>query len=225
MRIASGTTDQVCYFVAVDSSNSRLTGLSSFTVYRARNGAAAVLMDTPTVTEVSAANMPGVYTLLMDEDMTIATGNDEEEMLFHISHAGMDTVDRAIELYRPKITGGNTLDVDSSGNIAEAVYHADIQFNRDEANTQDEYTVTWFKNAVRVASGITSPTIQVVKRVDGTDLVAATAMTQIGTTGSYKYDASGAERQTLGESSIVIVAATIDGGSRAFSRVLGRDSS
>lgn len=128
MRIPSGTTDQVIYFVAVDSTDlkSRKTGLSSFTVYRARNGAAAVAMTTPAVVEVDAANMPGVYALLMDEDMAIAAGNDNEEMIFHVTATGMAPVDRVIELYRPKITEGQTLNVSAGG-----VGDANVQFVND----------------------------------------------------------------------------------------------
>lgn len=110
MRIPSGTTDQVVYFVAVDATDftTRETGLTTFTAYRARNGAAAAAMTTPTVTEVDSTNMPGVYSLLLDEDMTIGSGNDSEEMVFHITHSGMAPVTRTIELYRPKITLGST---------------------------------------------------------------------------------------------------------------------
>ncbi len=117
MRIPSGVTDQYIYFVAVDATDlkTRETGLSSFTVYRSRNGAAASAMTTPTVNETDGVNMPGVYELLLDEDMSIAAGNDSEEMIFHITHAGMNPVDRVIELYRPKITAGNTLDVTATG--------------------------------------------------------------------------------------------------------------
>jgi hypothetical protein len=117
MRIPSGTTDQYLYFVAVDSTDftTRETGLTSFTVYRARNGGAAAAFTTPTVAEVSASNMPGVYTLLLDEDMTIGSGNDEEDMIFHITQASMAPVSIKIELYRPKITVGNTLDVTATG--------------------------------------------------------------------------------------------------------------
>lgn len=117
MRIPSGVTDQYIYFVAVDSTDlkTRETGLSSFTVYRSRNGAVAAAMTTPTVNEVDATNMPGVYELLLDEDMTIGTGNDSEEMCFHITQASMAPVTRVIELYRPKITAGNTLDVTATG--------------------------------------------------------------------------------------------------------------
>lgn len=117
MRIASGVTDQYIYFVAVDATdlNSRETGLSSFTVYRSRNGAASSVMTTPTINETDATNMPGVYELLLDEDMTIDAGDDTQEMAFHITHAGMSPVTRVIELYRPKITAGNTLDVTATG--------------------------------------------------------------------------------------------------------------
>jgi len=117
VRIPSGTTDQYIYFVAVDATDfaTRETGLSSFTVYRSRDGGVAAAMTTPTINETDSSNMPGVYELLLDEDMTIGSGNDTEEMVFHITHAGMAPVTRTIELYRPKITVGNTLDVTATG--------------------------------------------------------------------------------------------------------------
>lgn len=115
MRIPSGVTDQLIYFVAVDATDftTRETGLTTFIVYRSRNGAAAAAMTTPTVAELDSTNMPGVYSLLLDEDMTIAAGNDSEEMVFHITQASMAPVTRTIELYRPKITAGETLVVAS----------------------------------------------------------------------------------------------------------------
>lgn len=118
MRIESGSTTRYIYFVAVDATDlkTRETGLSSFTVRRSRNGGASAAMTTPTINETDTANMPGVYELLIDEDTTIAAGNDSEEMVFHITHAGMAPVTRVIELYRPKITAGNTLGVTSGGN-------------------------------------------------------------------------------------------------------------
>jgi hypothetical protein len=111
--------------VAVDATDfaTRETGLAAtspetFKVYRARNGAAAAQMTTPTIAEVDATNMPGVYSLLLDEDMTIGAGNDSEEMVFHITATGMAPVTRTIELYRPKITAGNTLGVAADGDIS-----------------------------------------------------------------------------------------------------------
>jgi hypothetical protein len=110
MRIPSGVTDQYIYFVALDATDlkTRETGLSSFTVYRSRNGGAAAAFTTPTVNETDVTNMPGVYELLLDEDMTIDSGDDSQEVCLHITHAGMAPVTRTFELYRPKITAGFT---------------------------------------------------------------------------------------------------------------------
>ena len=121
MRIPSGVTDQYVYFMAVDATDFSTpeTGLTTFTVYRSRNGAAAAAMTTPTVAEVDATNLAGVYSLLLDEDMTIDAGDDSQEMVFYITHAGMAPVVRTIELYRPKITAGYTLGVASDGDLLE----------------------------------------------------------------------------------------------------------
>jgi hypothetical protein len=119
MRIPSGKTDVALYFVAVDSTDlvTRETGLSSFTVYRSRNGGAATAYTTPTVTEISLANMPGVYSLLIDEDTTIASTSDSEEYCLHITQASMAPVTRVIELYRRDTTTGRTLAVDANSRV------------------------------------------------------------------------------------------------------------
>lgn len=119
MRIQSGTTDRYVYFVAVDSTDlrTREPGLSSFTVYRSRNGEAAAAYTSPTVNEVDAANMPGVYELLIDEDTTIDSANDSEEYVVHITQASMAPVTRVIELYRnvwDEVLTGATHNVPSS---------------------------------------------------------------------------------------------------------------
>src|SRR5574343_1031251 len=92
--LRSGEPAQYLHFVAVDSTDlkTRETGLSSFTVYRARGGGAAAAMTTPTVAEVSSANMPGLYTLLLDEDTTLATGKQYETITYHITQASMAPV-------------------------------------------------------------------------------------------------------------------------------------
>ncbi|RVD15857.1 hypothetical protein [Mesorhizobium sp. M4B.F.Ca.ET.017.02.2.1] len=119
MRIPSGKTDQAIYFVAVDSTDlkTRKTGLSSFTVYRSRNGGTATVYTTPTITELSAANMPGVYSLLIDEDTTIASTSDAEEYCVHITQASMAPVSRVIELFRRDTTSGTTALVDANGRV------------------------------------------------------------------------------------------------------------
>jgi hypothetical protein len=102
MRIPSGKIDQYIYFVALDSADltTRKTGLSGFTVYRSRNNGAATVYTTPTIAELSSANMPGVYTLLIDEDTTVASASDTEEYCVHITCANMAAVSRTVELFR-----------------------------------------------------------------------------------------------------------------------------
>jgi hypothetical protein len=119
MRIPSGKTDQVLYFVAVDSTDLRTkkTGLSSFTVYRSRKGGSATAYTTPTITEISSANMPGLYSLLIDEDTTVDSGSDSEEYAVYITATGMAPVYRTAELYRRDTTSGKTAAVDSSGRV------------------------------------------------------------------------------------------------------------
>jgi len=124
MRIPSASTDRVIYFVAVDATDlkTRETGLSSFTVYRSRDGGTATVMTTPTVTELDDTNMPGVYSLLLDEDTTLDTGHDTEEMCYHITQAAMAPVTRVVEIYRPETTEGSTLDTTA----AETMVHGTI---------------------------------------------------------------------------------------------------
>lgn len=125
MRIQSGLTDLYVSFVALDSTDlkTREPGFSSFTVYRARDGGTPVAYTSPTIVELDAANMPGVYALLVDEDTTIDSTHDTEEYVVHITHAGMAPVTRAVELYRPEVEVGKTLDVgaDSKGLISSDV--------------------------------------------------------------------------------------------------------
>lgn len=119
MRIASGVTDQYIYFVALDAEDmtARKTGLTSFTVYRSRNGGSATAFTTPTIAELSSSNMPGIYSLLLDEDMTIDTGDVEQEYCVHITADDMVPVTRVFTLFRPVVTAGQTLTV-STGNAA-----------------------------------------------------------------------------------------------------------
>ena len=154
MRVPSGVTTSYLYLVAVDSVDlkSRETSLSSFTVYRSRNGAAAAAMSSPTVNETDSSNMPGVYELLLDEDMTIGAGNDSEEMVFHITHSGMAPVTRVIELYRPKITAGETLTV-SSGAVSTCTTNTDMRGTDSAATAAALATVDGIVDAILADTG------------------------------------------------------------------------
>jgi len=125
LQIQSGVTDQYCYFVAVDdTTGARKTGLSSFTAYRSRNGGAATAYTTPTVTEVDATNMPGLYKFLLDEDMTIDAGDFSQEYALHIKSSGMLDVSRTILLVKPNvlaINGAEEAAADLAAGAASAV--------------------------------------------------------------------------------------------------------
>ena len=172
MRIPSGVTDQFLYFVAVDATDlkTRETGLTGFTVYRSRDGAAAAAFTTPTVNETDSVNMPGVYELLLDEDMTIGTGNDSEEFCLHITHASMAPVTRVFELYRRTATAGNTLAVDASGNGAADV----IEWLGTAAATPTVAGVPEVDVTHWLGTAAATPTVAGVPEVDLTHVAGAT---------------------------------------------------
>lgn len=164
-----------------------------------------------------------------NKSITLTEGGSENARSYQATVSGLGSP--GYILIRIHKASGNTATrgvmqvfVDEGDEIAQVanIYHADIEFNLDNSNSQDEYTATWFLNAERITSGITSPTIQVVRRDTGGDLIASTSMTQIGSTGSYKYDET-TNFTTSGESYLVIASATIDGETRTYSRLVSRD--
>lgn len=119
----------------------------------------------------------------------------------------------------------------SSGSIAPGcfssladVYQAKIVLVDDDSGTTDRYIVTWFKNGVPQLSGITSPTIQVIKVSDGSDLIASTALTEIGSLQMFKYDATSSARIVSGAAYIAKVTASIASQTRTWVQPIGRDS-
>lgn len=158
MRIPSGKTDQYVYFVAVDATDlkTREPGLSGFTVYRSRNGAAEVAYTTPTITEIDATNMPGVYALLVDEDTTIGSSSDSEQYCLHFVHASMASVTLVIELYRRDTTSGQTLTVTSGRANADITHIATAAVSTSTAqlgvNAVQAGGTAWGSGAITAAS-------------------------------------------------------------------------
>ena len=155
MRIPSGVTDQVIYFVAVDSTDftTRETGLSSFTVYWSRNGSTPAADASVTVSESDATNMPGVYEYTVTEGTTIDAGDDSQEYVLHITHASMAPVTRTIEIYRPILT-----------TVLTEAYAAD---GSEPTLTQAIYLIQQFLSE-RAVSGTTTT----VKKLDGSTTAA-----------------------------------------------------
>lgn len=159
MYLESGATDRIIYFIAVQNADlrTRLTGLNNFTVYRSRNGSANTQYVTPTITELDAVNSPGIYTLLIDEDTTLAAGHQSEEYMVDIQHAGMATVTRVIDLYSPIFPTGAveftyTMTESGSGDPIEGV---EVWFSTDNptGSPNDVSNVVWrgFTDAFGVA--------------------------------------------------------------------------
>src|SRR3990167_8006639 len=130
MRFPTGIVDQYLYFVGIKGSDlvTRQIGMSGkFKVYRSRNGAAAAAYTTPTINETDATNMPGVYELLVDEDMTIDAGDYSQEVSLHItttdtalSTDSIVPVTRVFELYNDRMTtatGGLMTILDNVANL------------------------------------------------------------------------------------------------------------
>ncbi len=108
--------------------------------------------------------------------------------------------------------------------VQQDVYTAKARFIDDDLATTDRYVISWHKNGSVVTSGVTSPTIRVVKVSDGTDLIATSTMVEISGLSRFRYDAVGAARVASGSSYLAIFSATIDGVVRSWDYVFGRDS-
>jgi hypothetical protein len=112
MRIASGDTSREVAFVAVDATDfaARETGLSSFTVYRMRDGGTPAAMTTPTVTE--AATLPtcqGSTPYWWTKIRPLVRGMMRRSW-FSTSPTLVWPLSRlTVELFRPKYTEGSTL--------------------------------------------------------------------------------------------------------------------
>lgn len=109
--------------------------------------------------------------------------------------------------------------------VGPDVYTAEIshEVHDSAAIPANEFTSVWSKNGVVQTTGVTLGTIQIIKRSDGTNHLAEASMTQIGSTSSWRYDATGTNRLLVGIAYIVKCAATIDGDVRTWYTIVGRD--
>lgn len=206
MNVAPGETVTLRY--GAEQDNLPVTPDSAPTAVLYRNGAASVV--TPSV---SATDKPEEFTF------TFTVGAWSTGDILQIRA----TVVIEGETYIKPIWEARVDSSVSSRAPDTAIYHADIQFTRDQVSSKDEWTVTWFRNGIALTSGITSPQLQVIKRADGTDLIATSEMVQVGGTGSFKLDED-TSRLTIGEAAIAVAMATIDSETRTFKRIIGRDS-
>ena len=106
-RIPNDSVNRVVFFVARDVTDlfTRETGLSSFTVDYVLDNGVRAQMTGPTTAEIDSTNMPGLYSLAVDEaGMTnMDAANDEEILELHITHASMTPVRKKVQVYRERI--------------------------------------------------------------------------------------------------------------------------
>lgn len=123
-------------------------------------------------------------------------------------------------------TSAHTAAASFGGLVGSTIYTAKAVVIDDNAASLDRYVVTWFANGAPVTSGVSSPTLRVVRVTDGTDLIASSPMVEIAPGLSrFRFDASGSQRLVDGAAYIALVTATIDGAARSWDQPVGRDSS
>jgi hypothetical protein len=120
------------------------------------------------------------------------------------------------------------VDLDAAGTfgglVQAPVYTAKVALFDDDASGADRYVVSWFRDGAVLVAGITAPSIRVVRVADGTDLIAPSAMVEIGALHRFRFDAAGADRIVSGAAYLAILTATIDGAVRSWDQPIGRDS-
>ena len=102
MKILNGSLNNNIFFTAFDATDgfTRETGFSTFTVWYQLDRGSKAAMTNPTIVELDNTTMQGVYSLLIDEVlMTQLSADKSEELVIHITHAGMREVTRHIEVY------------------------------------------------------------------------------------------------------------------------------
>lgn len=200
-------------------------GANGASITRATNGSIRIYKNGSTTERSSGAGitdtedfdtLTGVHDLAIDlADNTdagfYAAGNEYQVVLAGATIDGQ-TVNAVLAHFS----------IERYGNV----YGARVNLLKDTGGTTDRYVVLFMKNGQPLSAGITSPTIQVVKSSDGSNLIAAGSLTQIAATGRYKYDATTTERVTDGAAYYAVITATIDGASRTIHTVamIGRDS-
>ncbi len=108
MKILNGSLDNIVFFTAFSAGAgfTRETGLNTFTVYYQLDNGSKAAMTTPTIVELDNTNMQGVYSLLIDEVLMTQLADDKsEELVIHVTHAGMREVTISREVYAKENDG------------------------------------------------------------------------------------------------------------------------
>lgn len=108
--------------------------------------------------------------------------------------------------------------------IASDVYYANIKLTKDGLNSQDEYTVQWFKNSAVLNSGdITNPAISAYTTNSNNALFTNKQLNYFSVNhGGLRYNET-VNVVVSGEPYLVMTSGTIDGFTRVWSNLCGID--
>lgn len=114
--------------------------------------------------------------------------------------------------------------INSFGYQNRAMYYADIKQYYDLTNGRDEYCVDWYRNSIAFGSGsVTNSRISVYNTITGAAMFENAALNYVGANiGALRYNEP-TNILTSGEPYHVIVSGTIDGSTRIWQRVIGRN--
>lgn len=112
----------------------------------------------------------------------------------------------------------------ASGQFAlnENIYYADIEYIKDGVNLQDEFVVSWFKNASIINSGsITNPAISAYNTTTGAALFENQKLSYASTSLSpLRYNKT-TQLLASGEPYLIITSGVIDSANRVWKNVVG----
>lgn len=114
--------------------------------------------------------------------------------------------------------------VNTFGRELQPIYYADIKQYYDFTNTRDEYSVNWFRGNAGLGSGVvTNSRISVYNTSNGTPVFENASLDYVGVlVGTLRYN-DGVNMLTAGEPYNAVVSGTIDGVTRVWQKVIGRN--
>lgn len=170
-------------------------------------------LETHDIALTSYSNTITGYVDSLETRLTAARAGYLDNLNGHVAQTGDTYAELPSNFGDLSITVTNGYVTVGTDATTVAEYWFTLSLSRD---TNDEYTAVWYYRNTPITSGATSPTIQVIKRADGTDLVAQTAMSfVVDETGYVKYD-EGTNKLSAKEGVIVVMTITHGGSERTW---------
>jgi len=174
---------------------------------------AFVLDDTYNANIVQVTGIPITPTTAIDANVIQVTGDpitSTDISEYHAPPSGM---------------WGHPIGVFVSGEL-NPIYYATTKFVKDyKTNSQDEYTMSWYRNNQPVTSGdITNPALSVYETTSNATIIANQTLDYIGTQGILRHsETTAANIAKSGEPYMMFASGVIDGSNRVWRQAVGID--